>query len=238
MPFDMHRTQQIGCFPSALSWSSIYHHILTPPFWIRTYVLCHYMMEAWNFLLILQGLTIKRSSWVSEETGLFKQYWAYERLWGLWKLFQMHFFYVIIWSHVVVLRWEMLAVVLVIWTSNRRRFRLCIPAGGSTHLGVVCTLESLLLLLVIFHLSLSPPVSDSKSKWLVSACPLHEKSCSSFAMQRKTNGLFHSRHQSSVYLPLPLLCFSLGWLGKIYISGLISEKVARLLLWGSTVPLH
>lgn len=31
------------------------------------YVLCQYMIEAWNFLLILQGLTIKRSSWVSEE---------------------------------------------------------------------------------------------------------------------------------------------------------------------------
>lgn len=31
------------------------------------YVRCHYMIEAWDFLLILQGLTIKRSSWVSEE---------------------------------------------------------------------------------------------------------------------------------------------------------------------------
>lgn len=103
----------------------------------------------------------------------------------------------------------MLAIVLVIGTTNRRRFRLCIPAGGSTLLGVVCALESLLLLLVIFHLSPSPPASDSKSKCLVSACP---------PAWEKLQLLRHAEKDKwFVYLPLPLLCFSLAWLGKINI---------------------
>lgn len=180
------------------------------------------MIEAWNFLLILQGLTIKRSSWVSEEILDFLNNVETMKDYGNFGSSKCIFFMLWYGLRWWCYKWEMLAIVLVNGTTNRRRFRSCIPAGGSRLLGVVCALESLLLLLVIFHLSPSPPASDSKSKCLVFACP---------PAWEKLQLLRHAEKDKwFVYLPLPLLCFSLGRLGKIYISGLVSEKVARLLL--------